>query len=173
MVFRYGQTVNSTEVQQQNITWVQIGEALPPDHIPPGVTVAVHMGIELPQQNDPRACKQARYLCTSVWPIGRNNSERHIPTRRHRKITLSLSRKENSNTWRLSWGGHEQAYTSTTAFTSSSSRVEDSPASLEELGSRAHTVCGGEPNYIYPVQAQVLALSLQLGDILCPHSQSS
>lgn len=32
---RYGQTVMTTEVQQQNKAWVQIREAIPPNHTPP------------------------------------------------------------------------------------------------------------------------------------------
>ena len=41
---RYGQTVTSTEVQQQNTTRVQIGEAVPPSHTPPGNTVTEGVG---------------------------------------------------------------------------------------------------------------------------------
>ena len=35
----YGQTVTSTEVQQQSTLQVQIGKAVPPNHTPPGNTV--------------------------------------------------------------------------------------------------------------------------------------
>ena len=45
----YGQTVNSTEVQQQKTIRVQIEEAAPPNHTPPGNTVVAHMSIEVPQ----------------------------------------------------------------------------------------------------------------------------
>ncbi|KAK3572614.1 hypothetical protein QTP86_001059 [Hemibagrus guttatus] len=48
---RYGKTVTSTEVQQQNTTGVQIRGAVLPNHAPPGITVIAHMGIEIPQQN--------------------------------------------------------------------------------------------------------------------------
>ena len=44
-----GQTVTSTEVQQWSTTWVQIGEAVPPNHTPPGNTVAAHVSVEVPQ----------------------------------------------------------------------------------------------------------------------------
>ena len=46
----YEQTVTSTEVQQQNTTQVQIREAVPPNHAPPGTTVIVYVSIEVPQQ---------------------------------------------------------------------------------------------------------------------------
>ena len=46
---RYGQIVTSTEVQQQNTTRVQTGEAIPPNHTPPGNTVAAHVSTEVPQ----------------------------------------------------------------------------------------------------------------------------
>ncbi|KAI3364143.1 hypothetical protein L3Q82_010960 [Scortum barcoo] len=29
--------------------WVQIGEAVPPDHAPPGITVVAHVSVEVPQ----------------------------------------------------------------------------------------------------------------------------
>ncbi|MEQ2229929.1 hypothetical protein ILYODFUR_023958 [Ilyodon furcidens] len=48
----YGQSVTGTEVQQQNTTWVQIWEGIPPNQIPPGVTVVSKVAIEVPQQND-------------------------------------------------------------------------------------------------------------------------
>ena len=45
----YGQTVTSTEVQQQNTTRVQIREADPPNHTPSGNPATAHMSIEVPQ----------------------------------------------------------------------------------------------------------------------------
>ncbi|MEQ2288597.1 hypothetical protein AMECASPLE_024314, partial [Ameca splendens] len=49
---RYEQFVTGTEVQQQNITWVQIWEGIPPNQIPQGDTVVSKVAIEVPQQND-------------------------------------------------------------------------------------------------------------------------
>ena len=46
---RYGQTVTSTEVQKQITTRVQIREAVSPNHIPLGNTVAAHVSGEVPQ----------------------------------------------------------------------------------------------------------------------------
>ena len=45
----HGQTVTCTEVQQQNTTRVQIREAVPPNHAPPGHTVVTHVSVEGPQ----------------------------------------------------------------------------------------------------------------------------
>ena len=47
----YGQTVTSTEVQQQNTTLVQIRQAVPPNHAPPGTTVIANVSVEVPQQD--------------------------------------------------------------------------------------------------------------------------
>ena len=44
-----GQPVTSTEIQQQNIAQVQIGEAVPPNHTPPGNAVTAHVGVEVVQ----------------------------------------------------------------------------------------------------------------------------
>uniref|UniRef100_A0A8C2WTY4 LDL receptor related protein 1 n=1 Tax=Cyclopterus lumpus TaxID=8103 RepID=A0A8C2WTY4_CYCLU len=48
---RYGQTVASTEVQQQNTIRVQIGQAVPPNHAPPGFSVIAHVSVEVSQEN--------------------------------------------------------------------------------------------------------------------------
>ena len=45
-------------------------------------------------------------------------------------------------------GGYKQAHTSSPPLTVGNSRVEESPASLKDLGSRAQTVCGGETDYL-------------------------
>ncbi len=47
----YCQSMASTEVQQQSTTQVQIRQAVPPDHPPPGLSVIPHVSIEVPQQN--------------------------------------------------------------------------------------------------------------------------
>lgn len=50
MVLVMDKLMNS-EVQYQNNTRVHVGELVPPNHTPPGVTVNVHMGIEVPRNN--------------------------------------------------------------------------------------------------------------------------
>lgn len=48
---RNGQTATTTEVQQQNTTWVTIREVVSPNHAHPGLAIAVHMRVEVPQLN--------------------------------------------------------------------------------------------------------------------------
>lgn len=43
----YGQTVTRTEVRQQNSPGLQIGEAVPPSHTPPGNTITAHVSCEV------------------------------------------------------------------------------------------------------------------------------
>lgn len=43
--------MTSTEIQQQTSTWVQIGEAVPPNHAFPGVPVISHVCVEISQQD--------------------------------------------------------------------------------------------------------------------------
>ncbi|KAL6464293.1 hypothetical protein MHYP_G00266100 [Metynnis hypsauchen] len=64
---RDGQTVVCTEVQKPNTTQVQIREAIPPNHTPPGLTVIAHTAVRT-----------------------------RSPTRRRREATLS-STGENPN----------------------------------------------------------------------------
>ena len=123
---RYGQTVTSTEVQQQNTTRVQIGEAIPLNHTPPGNTA--HVG-EVPQLNDgvhshstlqypSQGLQEGQVFYTAVRPVSQ----------------------------RL--GTYKQAHAISPPLTAGNCRVEESPASLKKLGSRAQTVRGGEPNYL-------------------------
>ncbi|KAI3366643.1 hypothetical protein L3Q82_009339 [Scortum barcoo] len=70
---------------------VQIGEAVPPDHAPPGITVVAHVSIEVPQSRTmespsrstikypSQGLQEGRVLCTAVRPVGTNNSKRPIP----------------------------------------------------------------------------------------------
>lgn len=41
----YGQTVTGTDIQQQNTSWVQTGEAVPPNHNPKGNTVTAQVTV--------------------------------------------------------------------------------------------------------------------------------
>ena len=47
----YGQTVASTEVQQQNTTLVQIVVTMPPNHASPSVSIIAQVCIKFPQQD--------------------------------------------------------------------------------------------------------------------------
>ena len=42
----------STEVQQQNISRVQVRGSIPPDHAPPVLTVAANVSIEVTQEDE-------------------------------------------------------------------------------------------------------------------------
>ena len=47
-----GQSVTSTEVQQENAARVQIRGAIRPDQAPPGLTVATNVSIEVTQKDE-------------------------------------------------------------------------------------------------------------------------
>ncbi|MEQ2234538.1 hypothetical protein ILYODFUR_032682 [Ilyodon furcidens] len=133
-------------------TWIQIREAIPPNHTIPGVTVVSHVGIEVLQQNNgnqergtmqhPRqGHHEGLVLCITTRPVGRNNSQRPVSYPKVQGCNPLVHRgKLQHETTEL--GGPPQP----AAFPHGHSRVEESPTSLEELGSRAHTVRGGEPN---------------------------
>ena len=53
----YGQSMTSTEVQQQNTTLIQIVGAVPPNHTLQGLTVIAQVSIEVPQQNEGVSCR--------------------------------------------------------------------------------------------------------------------
>ncbi|KAK3557817.1 hypothetical protein QTP86_002676 [Hemibagrus guttatus] len=97
--------VTSTEVQQQDTTRVQIRGAVPPNYAPPGITVFVHMGVEVPQQNygvpsrstfqhPSQGLQEGWVLHTAIRPISRNNSI--SPS--HRKIYLQIMYKRHLST---------------------------------------------------------------------------
>ena len=44
----YGQSMTSTDVQQQSTTLVQIGQAVPPNNPPPGFSIVAHVRVEVP-----------------------------------------------------------------------------------------------------------------------------
>ncbi|XP_040908613.1 NLR family CARD domain-containing protein 3-like [Toxotes jaculatrix] len=111
----YGQTVTSTEVQQQNTIRVLIGVAVPPNHASPGVTVDAH-------------------------PIGGDNNVRPLPDPKAEGGDPLIHRGKHMAP---ELGSYKQAHTSPPPLTMGNSRVEESPVSLKELGSRAQTVHGG------------------------------
>ncbi len=48
----YGQSKTGTEVQQRNITQVQIREAVPPNHTPSSVSIIAHMHVEVSHEDN-------------------------------------------------------------------------------------------------------------------------
>ncbi|MEQ2246189.1 hypothetical protein ILYODFUR_035668 [Ilyodon furcidens] len=135
--------------------------AIPPNHASPGVTVASHMGVEVPQQNNgvpgrgtiqhPRQGRQeGRVLSNIARPVGRNDSQRPV-------LNPEAQGKPQHETAEL--GRNKQTHPSPPPLPVGHSRVKESPAPLEEMGSRAHAVRGGEPDNIVdisrpPAQAQ-------------------
>ncbi|KAK5618305.1 hypothetical protein CRENBAI_019788 [Crenichthys baileyi] len=129
-------------------TLIQIGEAIPPVHASPAVTVVSHVGFEVPQQNNgvpgrvtiqhPRQGRQeGRVLCTTARPIGRNNSQRPVPNLKAQGCDPLIHwGKPQHETAEL--GGNKQTHPSPPPLPVGHSRVEESPAPLEEMGSRAH-----------------------------------
>ncbi|KAK5599724.1 hypothetical protein CRENBAI_016759 [Crenichthys baileyi] len=131
------------------------------------------MGVEVPQQNNgvprrgiiqhPRQGHQeGRVLCTTAWPVGRNDSQRHIPnTKAQGCDPLIHWGKPQHETAEL--GGNKQTHTSPPPLPVGHSRVEECPAPLKEMGSRAYAVRGGS----FPpseVTFHVPRASLSIGD---------
>ncbi|MED6243480.1 hypothetical protein ATANTOWER_020918 [Ataeniobius toweri] len=112
------------------------------------------MGVEVPHQNNrvpgrgtmqhPRqGCQAGQVLHTTARPVGRNDSQRPVP---HPKAQgcdpLIHWGKPQHKTAELR--GNKIAHTSSPTLIAGHSTVEESSASLEELGSRAHAVHGGK-----------------------------
>ncbi|KAK5600630.1 hypothetical protein CRENBAI_001360 [Crenichthys baileyi] len=136
-----GQLSPSLHPSVQNVR-PKIGEAIPPDHASPGVTVVSHVGVEVPQQNNgvpgralsstpDRDAKKARYSALPPGLQAETTVRDLSPTQRRRDATLS-------STGEL--GRNKQTHPSPPPLPVGHSRVEESPASLEEMGSRAHAV---------------------------------
>lgn len=88
----------------------------------------------LPSSTPLRAFKK---YCSAVRSVRWNNSKRPIPD----------PNAQGGN--RLAeLRSYKQAYTSSLPLTADNSRVEESPASLVESGSKGQTVYGGKPNYL-------------------------
>ncbi|KAK5611597.1 hypothetical protein CRENBAI_014380 [Crenichthys baileyi] len=78
--------------------------------------------------------------------IGRNDSQRPIPnTKAQGCDPLIHWAKPQHETAEL--GGNKQTHTSPPPLPVGHSKVEESPAPLKEMGSRAYAVRGGEPDY--------------------------
>ena len=62
---RYGQSMTSTEVQQQNTTLIEIrGGGVPPSHPLPGLTVIAHVSLSLA----PYCSNMTVHQCTKQGP---------------------------------------------------------------------------------------------------------
>ncbi|KAI3355019.1 hypothetical protein L3Q82_004565 [Scortum barcoo] len=142
-----------------NTARVQIGEAVPPDHAPPGITVVTHVSVEVPPVEQwspqsehyqvplPGTPRRPDILCTAVRPVGTNNSKRPIPNPKAQGSDPLVHRGELQH-MAAELGSYKQAHTSSPPLTLGNIRVVEGPAPLKELGSRAQAVRGGEPDYL-------------------------
>ncbi|KAI3371776.1 hypothetical protein L3Q82_024330 [Scortum barcoo] len=132
---------------------VQIGEAVPPDHAPPGITVVAHVSVEVPSRTmespvgalsstPPKGLQEGRVLCTAVRPVGTNNSKRPIPNPKAQGSDPLVHRGELQH-MAAELGSYKQAHTSSPPLTLGNSRVVEGPAPLKKLGSRAQAMRGG------------------------------
>ncbi|KAI3370869.1 hypothetical protein L3Q82_007386 [Scortum barcoo] len=124
---RSQQTLNNTFGSARTPLEVQIGEAVPPDHAPPGT---------------PR--RPCTLYCCSARSEAQTTARDPIPNpKAQEEATLSFT-GVNSNTWRLSWGAISKPTPATPPLTlGNNSRVVEGPAPLKELGSRAQAMRGG------------------------------
>ena len=84
---RYGQSVRSTDVQQQNTTRVQVRGAIHLSHTPPGLTVTATVSIEVTQEDEgiprrttfPLRTPKRVKSRTAVWAVGTDNSQDPSP----------------------------------------------------------------------------------------------
>ena len=86
-------------------------------------------------------------LCTAVRPISQNTRERPIPDPKAQGGDPLVHRGKLQH-MAAELGSYKQAHTSSPPLAAGNSRIEESPASLKELGSRAQTVRGSEPDYL-------------------------
>ncbi|MEQ2249732.1 hypothetical protein ILYODFUR_032270 [Ilyodon furcidens] len=112
-----------------------------------------------------RDAKMAGYSAPLVRStIGRNNSQRPLPDLKVQGCDpLIHPGKSQHKMTELRCG--KQTHPGLPSLPACHSRVEESPTLLKELGSRAHAVCGGEPDY----PSQYLHLQQKLR--LPPHHQ--
>ncbi|KAK5610603.1 hypothetical protein CRENBAI_002579 [Crenichthys baileyi] len=103
------------------------------------------------QSSTPRqGCQEGRVLRTTPRPIGRNDSQRPVPNPKVQGYDPLIHwAKPQHETAEL--GGNKQTHPSPPPLPVGHSRVEESPALLVEMGSRAHAVRGGEPDYFYSI----------------------
>ncbi|MEQ2308538.1 hypothetical protein AMECASPLE_029184 [Ameca splendens] len=97
-------------------------------------------------QHPQQGCQEGRVLRTTARPVGRNDSQRPVPNPKAQGCDpLIHSSKPQHKTAELE--GNKQTHPSPPPLPTGHYRVEESPAPLEEMGSRAHAVRGGEPDY--------------------------
>ena len=91
--------------------------------------------------------RRAGVHCTAVGPISQNNSERPIPDPKAQESD-PLVHWGVVQHMAAELGSYKQVHTSSRPLTAGNSRIEESPASLKDLSSRAQTVRGGELDYL-------------------------
>ncbi|MEQ2228406.1 hypothetical protein ILYODFUR_008454 [Ilyodon furcidens] len=97
-------------------------------------------------QHPQQGCQEGRVLRTTAQLIDQNKIQRLVPNPKAQGCNpLIHLAKPQHETAKL--GGNKQTHPSSPLLPAGSCTVEDSPASLEEMGSRAHAVRGGEPDY--------------------------
>ncbi|MEQ2236593.1 hypothetical protein ILYODFUR_014338 [Ilyodon furcidens] len=90
--------------------------------------------------------QEGRVLCTTTRPIGRDDSQRPVSNPKAQGCDpLIHCGKPQHETVELR--GNKQTHPSPPPLPVGHSRVEESPTPLKEMGSRAHAVRGGEPDY--------------------------
>ncbi|KAK5604790.1 hypothetical protein CRENBAI_010324 [Crenichthys baileyi] len=110
-------------------------------------TLTLRLGLPSLSGFHPRQDHQeGRVLRTTARPIGRNDSQRPVPNLTAQECDPLIHwGKPQHETAEL--GGNKQTHPSPPPLPVGHSRVEESPAPLEEMGSRAHAVRGGESDY--------------------------
>ncbi|MEQ2251667.1 hypothetical protein ILYODFUR_013506 [Ilyodon furcidens] len=104
------------------------------------------MGIEIPQQNDGvpergtvqhthQGCQEGWVLCTTAWPVGRNNSQRPLPNPKVQRCNPLIHRDKPQHET-LELGGNKHSHLSPPSLPEGHSRIEESLSSLKELGPR-------------------------------------
>ncbi|KAK5610041.1 hypothetical protein CRENBAI_014134, partial [Crenichthys baileyi] len=83
-----------------------------------------------------RDTKKAGYSALPLGPVGQNNSQRPIPDPKAQDATLS-STGVNPNMRRLSWGQQANPPQPAASPPWATPELEESPAPLKEMGSRA------------------------------------
>ncbi|MED6261647.1 hypothetical protein ATANTOWER_007983 [Ataeniobius toweri] len=89
---------------------------------------------------------KGRVLRTTAWPVGQKDGQKPVPNPMAQGCDPLINwGKPQHETAEL--GGNKQTHPSSPPHPVGHSTVEESPASLEEMGCLAHAVSGGEPDY--------------------------
>ncbi|MEQ2226567.1 hypothetical protein ILYODFUR_028679 [Ilyodon furcidens] len=111
--------------------------------------------------------REGRVLRTTARPIGRNDSLTPVPDPKVQECDPLIHRCKPQHEM-AELGGNKQTHPLPLRLSAGHSRVEESPTSLKELGSRAHAVRGGEPNYFLTSRTSLGPILPQQGDISRP-----